>query len=242
MRGDLTAGKLNKLQRELFEPRPAEFLFDTHEDPWELHNLADDPRYQDQLIKMRTTLEQAILKSKDVMFLPEYELAEISKSGTAYEYRLDASRYPIDMIYDAAKFSGMRGQDILAKQVELLSHENKIVRYWAVLGLRSQEQHLLHAFRPQLMECMQDEYPPVKVTAAAIAYDVFADATAADILIEAASSTNPYLALMALNYLLYIADPQPFVESVQMISTMPDLNESVVWACEDFLTRIKNMN
>lgn len=242
MRGDLTAGKLNKLQRELFEPRPAEFLFDTREDPWELHNLADDPRYRDQLIKMRTTLEQAILKSKDIMFLPEYELAEISKSGTAYEYRLDASRYPIDMIYDAAKFSGMRGQDILAKQVELLSHENKIVRYWAVLGLRSQEQHLLHAFRPQLMECMQDEYPPVKVTAAAIAYDVFADGTAADILIEAASSTNPYLALMALNYLLYIADPQPFVESVQMISTMPDLNESVVWACEDFLTRIKNMN
>src|SRR5690606_27686964 len=150
MRRDLAAGRLDKEQRKLFGPRPAEFLLDTGEDPWELHNLVDDPRYEGQLMKMRRQLEKGILESRAEMFLPEYELAEISKWGTAYEFRLDTLRYPFDKIYTAAKLSGMPGQDILAEQVGLLGHENKIVRYWAVLGLRSQGQSQLYAYRSQL--------------------------------------------------------------------------------------------
>src|SRR5690606_32081865 len=65
MRQDLADGKLNFPQKELFESRPAEFLFDTEKDPWEIHNLADDPHYYSQLAQMRTQLEQSILQSRD---------------------------------------------------------------------------------------------------------------------------------------------------------------------------------
>src|SRR5690606_16411962 len=112
MRQDLADGNLNDPQRQLFEPRPAEFFFDTENDPWELHNLVDDPRYKTQVAKMRVQLEQSILQSRDVMFLPEYELAEIARTGTAYEYRMDDAHYPIKEIYAAARLSGMRGKEI----------------------------------------------------------------------------------------------------------------------------------
>jgi hypothetical protein len=46
MRKDLAENKLNPLQKSLFEPRPAEFLFDIENDLWETKNLAENPEYQ----------------------------------------------------------------------------------------------------------------------------------------------------------------------------------------------------
>ncbi|WP_240903246.1 sulfatase [Sphingobacterium sp. SGG-5] len=240
MRQDLADGKLNSPQKELFEHRPAEFLFDTEKDPWEIHNLADDPHYYSQLAQMRTQLEQSILQSRDVMFLPEYELAEIARTGTAYEYRMDDARYPIKDIYAAAKLSGTRGKETAVRQMELLTHKNKIVRYWAALGLRSQDKNLLQAYRSQLISKIHDAYLPVSITMAAIVYDTFADKEAEEIIKQTAASANPHAALMALNYLLYLANPEPFVVGVRTISERSHLNENVDWACKDFLTRVKN--
>jgi len=240
MRQDLADGKLNFPQKELFESRPAEFLFDTEKDPWEIHNLADDPHYYSQLGQMRMQLEQSILQSRDVMFLPEYELAEIARTGTAYEYRMDDAHYPIKEIYAAATLSGMREKETIVRQIKLLTHKNKIVRYWAAVGLRSQDKNLLQAYRSQLIRVMHDQYLPVSVTMAAIVYDTFADKEAEEIIKQTASSANPHVALMALNYLLYVENPQPFVAEVHIISERSHLNENVDWACKDFLTRVKN--
>src|SRR5690606_16040887 len=125
-----------------------------------------------QLEKMHAQLEQSILQSRDVMFLPEYELAEIARHGTAYEYRMSESRYPIKEIYTAAALSGQRSKQIAEKQIKLLTSPNKIVRYWAAVGLRSQPATILKPYRAPLLKAMNDPYPPVSVTAAAIAYDV----------------------------------------------------------------------
>ncbi len=240
MRQDLANGRLNAPQKQLFEPRPAEFLFDTEKDPWELHNLMDDPHYRAQVAQMRVQLEQSILQSRDVMFLPEYELAEIAQASIPYEYRLDDALYPIKEIYTAARLSGMQGEEIVSKQIQLLADKNKIVRYWAALGLKSQGRNLLHAYKSQLLSGMQDEYLPVSITLAAIVYDIFAEKEAEEIIKQTALSTNPHVALMSLNYLLYVANPQPFVKLVQMIGERSHLNENVDWACKDFLTRVKN--
>ena len=51
-------GRLNKHQMACFvKPRPAEELYDTVNDPHELRNLADDPRYADVLAEHRRALE-----------------------------------------------------------------------------------------------------------------------------------------------------------------------------------------
>ncbi|MGE4550335.1 MAG: sulfatase, partial [Opitutales bacterium] len=47
------AGKLNAEQRQFFEPRPAEQLFDLENDPHEVDDLSGNPKHKDMLAKMR---------------------------------------------------------------------------------------------------------------------------------------------------------------------------------------------
>jgi arylsulfatase A-like enzyme len=60
-------GKLNKVQENLLlEPtRSVEELYDLKKDPWELSNLADNPRYQKTLVEMRQSLDKWIKQNGD---------------------------------------------------------------------------------------------------------------------------------------------------------------------------------
>jgi len=96
MRLDFENNKLNEVQKQYFEPRPSEFLFDTQQDPWEMNNLVDYPAYQALLHKMRQQLDASVMQSQEIMFLPEYELATFRQSNiTAYEYRTKPESYPL---------------------------------------------------------------------------------------------------------------------------------------------------
>lgn len=235
MRKDLAGGKLNPLQKSLFEPRPAEFLFDIENDLWETKNLVNNAGYQEVLTKMRKQLDEEILSSRDVMFLPEYEIGLISKTESAYEFRMDENRYPLKDIYAVASLSGKRGAEIAKKQVQLLGSENKIIRYWAAIGLRCQGAEVLQPFQTEITEAINDRYPPVAVTAAAIAYQVFNNPESKDKLIEFIKAENADIALMAINYLLYVDNKQPFVETIKAVHKMSNRIYNVKAACVDFL-------
>ncbi len=235
MRSDLSNGKFDALQKSIFEERPPEFLFNIENDIWEIHNLVDNPKYEKVLEKMRKELDADILKSRDVMFLPEYEIGLISKSVTPYEFRLDKKRYPLKEIYGAASLSGKRGKDIVKQQARLLNSKNNIVRYWAIIGLRSQKKQLLELYRKEIVNAMDDAYPPVSVTASAIAYQYFNDSEAEKKLKKFCKNSNMDIALMAINYLLYSKNKAPFVETIKAVHEMPDKNYNVKAACMDFL-------
>lgn len=235
MRKDLAEDKLDPLQRSLFEPRPYEYLFDITNDLWETKNLADNPQYKEVLTKMRKQLDEDILGARDVMFLPEYEIGLISKTENAYEFRLDNERYPIKEIYAAASPSGKRSIKIAKKQVELLKNKNKIIRYWASIGLRSQPAEILKSLNKEIESAMDDEYPPVSVTAAAIAYQEYGSKKAESKLIEFIKDQNQDIALMAINYLLYIDNKQPFIETIKMVHKRESSIYNVKAGCMDFL-------
>ena len=60
------AGTLNSTQELLFAPtRPAEELYDLAEDPFEVRNLAADPKHQAQLRKLRKRLDEWITRTND---------------------------------------------------------------------------------------------------------------------------------------------------------------------------------
>lgn len=235
MRKDLAENKLNPLQKSLFGDRPAEFLFDIENDIWETKNLANDPSYKSILEKMRMQLKDEMLLARDVLLLPEYEIGLISKETTPYEYRLWDKNFPVNEIYDAASLSGFRGKDYVSKQVGLLGSKNKIVRYWAIAGLRSQSAEDLKNYRSSIIKAMKDDYPPAAVTAAAIAWQQFEDRKAGDKLKEFLADDNMDVALMAVNYLLYIDNKEPFVETVEKVRKMEDRIYNVKAACMDFL-------
>jgi hypothetical protein len=219
MRADFQAGKLNKIQSQMFLPRPAESLYDLKNDPWELHNLVNDPDMQPLLDSMREALKENIIRSKDIMFLPEYERALISKQTTPYEYRPDEENYSINKIYAAASLSGKRGKDILLQQIKLLNDNNKIIRYWAITGLKAQPSELLKKHKHVLENTLQDNYPPVRIMGASICYELFADEKAKNILIDYCKNKNANLALLALQNIDYLSDIRPFTNAIKYVSS-----------------------
>jgi len=238
MRKDLAEGKLNALQKSLFIDRPTEFLFDIRNDLWEVNNLAPDPKFSNLLMRMRTQLNSELLSQRDIMLLPEYELNLISASTTPFEYRLDNSNFPVEEIYAAASLSGKRGKQVALQQVNLLKSSNKIVRYWAVTGLRSQSTDVLNAYRSLIAAAMADSYSLVSITAAAILFQLDKDKAAQDKLITFCRNDDALLALTTINYLQYLSDKAPFISTIREVYKKGNCSYEVKAACLDFLGSI----
>jgi len=169
------------------------------------------------------------------MFLPEYEIASLSKNTTAFEFRLDKTKYALEEIYEAASLSGFRGKDVAAKQINFLKSSDSIVRYWAILGLRSQSQVDLKSFSNEIINAMNDNYPPVAVSASAIAYEMFNNKAAEAYLKKFCAHENLQVSLMAINYLLYTKNREPFVETIREVQKLNDRDYNVRAACMDVL-------
>jgi arylsulfatase A-like enzyme len=66
------ANELNATQMQWFKtPKPAEEFYVLESDPWELNNVADDPAYQQDLIRLRNALNQWINETNDLGRTPE---------------------------------------------------------------------------------------------------------------------------------------------------------------------------
>jgi N-sulfoglucosamine sulfohydrolase len=62
------AGRLTPAQSYLFvEPRPFEELYDVRKDPYQLHNVVDDPAYRQDLYRLRTLLDNWRVDTRDHM-------------------------------------------------------------------------------------------------------------------------------------------------------------------------------
>ncbi|OAQ40347.1 sulfatase [Pedobacter psychrophilus] len=217
MRKDLAEGNLDSLQKSLFNPRNAEVLFDTKNDPWQTRNLALESQYQTMLKSFRSALGEHMVANQDVLLLPEYKTKLIAENSTPYEYRQFPGKYPVKEIYDAASLSGFRGLDIAKKQAALLNSPIEDVRYWAMLGLRCQNPDIQKQFKKEILAAIKDSYPPANITAASIAYDVFKLKEAEEYLNKVIQSENADLALIAINYLLYVKDAKPFIPALNKV-------------------------
>lgn len=242
MRKDLKDGKLSELQKSVFNPRSSESLYDIENDIWETKNLVTNPGYKPVLEKMRKQLHTAVLKSNDIHFMTEYEMSKISENQTPYEYRLDKTKYDFESIYKAASLSGKKGTHIVELQMGLLNHENNIVKYWASIGLMSQDIALLKPYKDKLNETLNDEYAPVSITISALLYDKFKSKKGASVLNEFSKSRNKFLALMAINYMLYTNDKTAFINTITELNKQKNLERTVKNACKDFLEVIKQNN
>jgi len=116
---------------------PPEELYDVKKDPHKIRNLVDSPEHSHILNELRGTMHQEIMQRRDVMFLPEYEMAVRAKGSTPYEIRTDDKKYPLKDILAAADLVG-GGSEVLSRQAEFLDHPDDIVKYWALIGLISQ--------------------------------------------------------------------------------------------------------
>ncbi|MEL7585339.1 MAG: sulfatase [Prolixibacteraceae bacterium] len=127
-------GKCNQVQSQFWSTKPAEELYDTENDPWEVNNLAANPEYKDILERMRKANREWMLKIKDTGFIPEAELTDIVGDGAAYNY-MRSGKVNLEKLIDAADLAtNAKSQDI-AELVSLLKSNYAPVRYWGATGL-----------------------------------------------------------------------------------------------------------
>lgn len=73
-RSQYRQGTLNPMQQQFYQAKPLEGLYNLKTDPHEINNLAQDPQYQEQLVAMRTRLQERMQAMPDLSLIPESQL------------------------------------------------------------------------------------------------------------------------------------------------------------------------
>ena len=233
MREDYDNGKLNEFQSSMFKNKPSEVLYDLKNDTWEEFNLVNSQAHQEILKTMRARLKTEILKERDVHFLPEFELGEISKNSTPYQFRFDEEQFDLKNIFEVANLVGV--EDDAFQFLQHLKNENEIIRYWASLGLYHLRTDLSLEVLEQMKPYLKDVYAPVSINIAATIYANSADSKSSEILKAFITDENPHLALSAINYTLYFDDRSDFRSHVTQTYNTTSVYK-VKAACLDFMS------
>lgn len=220
IRRDFNNGKLNEIQSFMLQPNVVETLYNLKDDVWETNNLANKKEYSSLLKKMQDSLWKNIKDNRDVHLLPEYEIEHIIKAGKLpYNERLNVQILPIDKIIEVLKLTG-GSEDVISQQIDNLKHTNKIVRYWAAVGLNCQTASL-SAYQKQLISYFLNEtYPPAQIEFASVLVKHFAEKKAIDTLQKYITGKNENLSNQAVQMVQHMSKEKQmlFVKALKSAS------------------------
>lgn len=186
------------------ETKPLEELYDTHNDPHQIHNLAEDPEHQPRLERMRAKCLEWLARIHDLGFLPEYDQELRSRGTTPYEMARNPAKYPQKKILAAADLTG-RGPDKLPELMALLSDGDPAVRYWATVGLKALGPKAAPA-PERLVEVLKDESINVRIAAADALVSVGTQTDLMPVLVEGLEHPSEWIRLRTLNALDEMGD------------------------------------
>jgi len=147
-----------------YKAKDAEMLFDLKNDPWELNNLADDPKYKKNLSYFRKEIANHIRTTKDLGFFPR-EMRKTKENGL-YQWVND-KRFSLEDMYKAAELASTASKNDIPKLLELLSSPHGEIRYWGTIGFcRLGSQGQLKHLPNELKLAMNDDVPEVASMAA----------------------------------------------------------------------------
>ena len=198
------AGALNPIQSAFWNTKPAEELYDTENDPWEVNNLANDPEYREVLERMRGAAKEWMLEIHDTGFIPEAELIDRTEGTTAYDYMRN-SDINLEQLIEAANLASTAKEEDLSQLMDLLNSEEAAERYWGATGLLI----LGEKARPALgalEKALNDSSPNVKSVAAEALYGLGAKEKALQALAEVLMTPNSFARTHALNVIDSIED------------------------------------
>lgn len=129
------AGKLNEVQKQFFEARPAEQLFDISKDPHEVNDLSKNPEYSDELSSMRTAFNEHMDEMVDLSFIPEpYFIEKGIENPVAFGQENKELIRELRQIADLQLIPFKKAK----KSIRLaFRSENPWKRYWACIVLSS---------------------------------------------------------------------------------------------------------
>lgn len=183
-------GETNKTQSAIFERHVPEEFYDTHSDPHEVNNLIDSVGYQDLIADFRGSLDQQLLDSHDLGFIPEPLMESIDKSDTSiYHWAREAGNYPLKEIIALANLASSQSPANIPAFQKELGNANPVIRYWAALGLRVLGKDAAPA-EDELTTASKDGDPSVRITALTALGKIKDDQTYTDSLLEEAATAH----------------------------------------------------
>jgi len=193
-------GKCNEIQSAFWKTKPTEELFDLKADPWEVNNLADSPKHQEILRRMRAANRRHLLETRDTGFLPEGEMIARAGDDTIYEMVRDPERYPLERIMNAAELAGCRDPRNVDKLIGLMKDDDAAVRFWAATGCAALGKPAAGA-TDALTSLLKDPSPNVRIAAAEALCTIGRPGEAVPVLAELLNHSNSAVALQAINTL-----------------------------------------
>ena len=203
-------GKCNAVQSKFWEPKPAEELFDTENDPWEVNNLANDPNYREVLERMRKANRAWATRIFDSGFIPEGERNLLAKDQPIYDY-LRSEEVPLEEIIQAAELATLGEKENLGQLVNYLQNENSAVRYWGATGLLVLGTEAKTAVA-DLKKSLKDESPDVSIVAAEALYYLGEKEAGLSGMLTALSHPDPFVRTHALNAIDYTNEFNPKIK------------------------------
>jgi len=199
---EFVAGRCNEAQSVYWKPKPAEELYHSTADPFEIKDLVQDETQQKRLAEMRGKLRADILKSRDTGFIPEGMFTRLAGERTIYDYA-QSDAYPLERILDLADAATSRDVSQLPTLIKALSDPHPVMRYWAATGCIVLQGKSAPA-KAALLPLLKDEWADVRVVAAeALAFLGEQEAALATVT-EVAKNGQQYESLAALNTLDFL--------------------------------------
>ena len=160
------ADKLNSQQRQFFEAKSPEGLYDLEQDPHEVNDLSGSPEHQEILIMMRKQLQEKLAALPDLSFYPEPYLLE-----HAIENPVTFGQKNQEEIKELMAVADLNLSSFDAVQVQIikaLNDDNPWKRYWGLIVCTSfgekakklvpQIKKLLHQDNEYLVRARAMEY------------------------------------------------------------------------------------
>ena len=157
-------GKLNEVQRQFFEARPAEVLYNIEEDPHEIRNLANDPALANVVADMRERLADRMKSMPDLSMYPESHLVdEAFDNPVAFGKQ---HQEQIAKLVDTADLSLLPFAEARRGIAAALESDDRWVRYWALIACSSHGSAASEFFETAESICAHDSENLVRVRAA----------------------------------------------------------------------------
>jgi hypothetical protein len=198
---EFNAGNLNEVQSRFFLPKPPEELYDVTTDPHNIKNLVDDPAYSEVLNELRQANRDWLISIKDVGFIPEAMVYEISANQPMYNYA-HSKDYNLEKIVAAAETASSAREEDWPEIKKLLSDPDPIIRYWAATGCLLHPDQSLEVKNELInLSSDQEESLAVRVAAAEVLYKIGSDQEATTAIIDVLKSENMMARVQAINVL-----------------------------------------
>lgn len=197
------AGKLNDVQSQFFQAKPAELLFDVEADPHEVNNLTNDPKHADVLKDMRERLQNKIRSLPDLSLFPESHLvARALQDGAAFGQK---HKNEIAMLLAVADLSLQPFESAKNDLQAAYKSDSPHARFWA-LAASSCFGKQAKSLAPTAEKLLKDDDLLVRVRAAEF-LTIVSDFDPSKAVTEALEQTDsPVAALIIANSICYLRD------------------------------------